>query len=93
MEQLQSSTDRTMSKAREIPERAEDIAADARVKLNETMQAWSRRASDAARYTDRAVQSNPWASVGVGFGVGVVFGALLAMAINSQQRNPLSRMM
>ncbi len=92
MEQLQSSTDRTMNKVREIPERAEDIATDARAKLNETMQAWTRRAGDAARYTDRAVQANPWTSVGVGFGVGVVFGALLAMAINTQ-RSAFSRMM
>ncbi len=89
MEPLQS-PDRTMNKVREIPERAEDIAADARVKLNETVQAMSRRASDAARYTDRVVQSNPWTSVGVGFGAGVLFGALLAMAINTQ-RSPLNK--
>ena len=90
MEQLQSTADRTVNKMREIPERAEDIATDARTKLNETVQQMSRRAGDAARYTDRVVQANPWMSVGVGFGAGVVFGALLAMAINSQ-RGMLSR--
>lgn len=90
MEQL-STTDRTMNKVRDIPERAEDIASDARTRLNDTVQQMSRRASDAARYTDRVVQANPWTSVGVGFGAGVVFGALLAMAINAQ-RSPFSRL-
>src|SRR5205085_9753555 len=88
MEQLH--TDRTLNKPRDIPARAEEIATDARVKLNETVQAVSGKARDAARYTDQVVQSNPWTSVGVGFGVGVVFGALLAMAINSQ-RSYISR--
>ncbi|MBV8031566.1 MAG: DUF883 family protein [Betaproteobacteria bacterium] len=91
MEPLQTQTDRTTSKMREIPARAEDIATDARAKLNETMQAWGSRAKDAARYTHEAVQANPWTSVGVGFGAGVVFGALLAMAINSQ-RSVISRL-
>jgi ElaB/YqjD/DUF883 family membrane-anchored ribosome-binding protein len=83
MEQLQ--TDRTVNKVREIPERAEDIALDARARLSETVQAVSTRAREAVHYTDQAVQANPWTSVGVGFGAGVVFGALLAMAINSQR--------
>ena len=83
MEQLQ--TDRTLNKMRDIPARAEDVAMDAKAKLNETVQAVSTRAKDAVRYTDQVVQSNPWTSVGVGFGAGVVFGAILAMAINSQR--------
>ena len=64
MEQLH--TDRTLNKPRDIPARAEEIATDARVKLNETVQAVSGRARDAARYTDQVVQANPWTSVGVG---------------------------
>ena len=83
MEQVQN--DRTMNKMRDIPARAEDVAMDARAKLNETVQAVSVRAKDAVRYTDQVVQANPWTSVGVGFGAGVVFGALLALAINSQR--------
>lgn len=87
MEQMNTGT---MSKPRDIPSRAEDIATDARAKLNDTVQAMSRRATDAARYTDQVVQSNPWTSVGVGFGVGVLVGALLAAAIGSQ-RSVISR--
>ena len=83
MEQMQN--DRTMSRMREIPARAEDVAMDARARLNETVQAVSGKAREAVRYTEQVVQSNPWTSVGVGFGVGVIFGALLAMAIHSQR--------
>lgn len=89
MEQLQ--TDRTLNKTRDIPARAEDVAMDAKAKLNETVQAVSTRAREAVRYTDQVVQANPWTSVGVGFGAGVVFGALLALALNSQ-RSMISRL-
>lgn len=90
MEQVQN--DRTMNKMREIPARAEDVAMDARAKLNETVQAVSGKAREAVRYTEHAVQANPWTAVGVGFGLGVVFGALLTMAIGSQQRGILHRL-
>ena len=81
----QPELDRTLSKAREIPSRAEDIASDARTRLNESVAAMSDKARYAARYADQRVQSNPWTAVGIGFGAGMVFGALLAMAISSQR--------
>ena len=83
MEQTQ--TDRTLNKMRDIPSRAEDVAEEARTKLDETMSAVSEKARYAVRMADRRVHANPWTAVGVGFGVGMVFGALLAMAINSQR--------
>ena len=83
MEQAQ--TDRTLNKMRDIPSRAEDMADDARTKLNDTLSAVTEKARYAMRYTDRQVQANPWTAVGVGFGAGMVFGALLVMAINSQR--------
>jgi ElaB/YqjD/DUF883 family membrane-anchored ribosome-binding protein len=89
MEQAQ--TDKALNKMRDIPSRAEDMTADARTRLNETVNAVSERARTAARYADQRVQSNPWTSVGIGFGVGVMFGALLAMAIGSTQRSMLDR--
>jgi ElaB/YqjD/DUF883 family membrane-anchored ribosome-binding protein len=70
---------------REIPSRAEEVAEDARSRLNETVSAVSEKARYAARITDQRVQANPWTAVGVGFGIGMVFGALLTMAINSQR--------
>jgi ElaB/YqjD/DUF883 family membrane-anchored ribosome-binding protein len=83
MEQAQ--TDRALNKMREIPSRAEDMTEEARSKLNDTMTAVTEKARYAARIADQRVQANPWTAVGVGFGAGMVFGALLAMAINSQR--------
>jgi ElaB/YqjD/DUF883 family membrane-anchored ribosome-binding protein len=89
MEQ-QPQTDRTLNKMREIPSRAEDVAYDARARLDQAVSNVSQRARDAAQYADRRVRANPWTAVGLGFGIGVVFGALLTMAVNSQ-RSVLSR--
>jgi ElaB/YqjD/DUF883 family membrane-anchored ribosome-binding protein len=83
MEQAQ--TDRTLNKMREIPSRAEDVAEEARSRLNDTVSAVSEKARYAVRIADQRVQANPWTAVGIGFGVGMVFGALLTMAINSQR--------
>ena len=91
MEQ-QPQTDRTLNKMRDIPARAEDVAYDARAKLNETVEQISGKAREYVRYADRRVQQNPWTSVGIGFGVGVIFGALVTMALNSQ-RSIIDRMM
>jgi ElaB/YqjD/DUF883 family membrane-anchored ribosome-binding protein len=91
MEQ-QPQTDRTLNKMRDIPARAEDVAYDARAKLNETVDQISGKAREYVRYADRRVQQNPWTSVGIGFGVGVLFGALITMAISSQ-RSVINRML
>jgi ElaB/YqjD/DUF883 family membrane-anchored ribosome-binding protein len=84
----------TMNKMRDIPSRAEDVTADARTRLNESVAAVSERARYAMRYADQHVHSNPWTAVGVGFGMGVIVGALLAMAIGTtQQRSYIDRIM
>jgi ElaB/YqjD/DUF883 family membrane-anchored ribosome-binding protein len=46
----------------------------------ETFQA----AREAAHYADRTVHENPWTSIGVGFGLGVVVGALIAIVARSR---------
>jgi ElaB/YqjD/DUF883 family membrane-anchored ribosome-binding protein len=93
MEQ-QTQTGSTLNKMRDIPIPAhvEDVAYDARAKLNETVEQISGKAREYARYADRRVQANPWTAVGISFGAGALFGALLAMAINSQ-RSVISRWM
>lgn len=50
------------------------------------------RAREAAQYADRQVHHNPWTAVGVGFGVGMIVGALVAMLAGSQ-RGGIERMM
>jgi ElaB/YqjD/DUF883 family membrane-anchored ribosome-binding protein len=90
MEQTQAGGS-TMNKMRDIPSRAEDVTADARTRLNESVAAVSERARYAMRYADQHVHANPWTAVGVGFGAGVIVGALLAMAIGTTQRSYVDR--
>ena len=90
MEQ-QTQTDRTLNKMREIPSRAEDVAYDARARLDQAVTTVSQKARDAAQYAHQQVRANPWTAVGIGFGIGVVFGALLTAVVNSQ-RSLLSRL-
>ncbi|OAI53831.1 hypothetical protein AYO46_00315 [Betaproteobacteria bacterium SCGC AG-212-J23] len=36
---------------------------------------------EATRYAKRSVRENPWTAVGISFGAGVVFGALITLAL------------
>ena len=56
----------------------------ARERFNETWDGVNEQARYAAEYADEAVRNNPWTSVGIGFGVGVVIGALIAIAAGSR---------
>jgi len=56
--------------------RAEDRWHEARSQISGTISNVTNRAKGVARYTHENVQSNPWTAVGVGFGFGVVLGAL-----------------
>jgi ElaB/YqjD/DUF883 family membrane-anchored ribosome-binding protein len=69
MEQMQS--ERIPSSVQEIPG------------ATETYQQARAMARDAAQYTDEVVRQNPWTSVGVGFGAGVLIGVLAAMCMRS----------
>jgi ElaB/YqjD/DUF883 family membrane-anchored ribosome-binding protein len=73
------------SNVQEMPGRGETLQ-QARVKLNETWDGVNEYARDAATYADESVRNNPWTFVGVGFGVGVVVGALIAIAASSRYR-------
>lgn len=57
----------------------EEIKSAARAALDETVAQVSEKSRQAARYTDRRVQENPWTAVGIGFGAGVMFGALVTL--------------
>lgn len=83
MEQTQA--EKIPSSVQDIPERGDTFQA-ARERLNETMAGVGKQARHAAQYADEAVHSNPWTSVGVGFGVGVLIGALIAIAASRGSR-------
>ena len=50
-----------------------------RERLNQTLDEVTARLQEAATYADEQVQSRPWAAVGIGFGLGVVMGALITL--------------
>jgi len=74
------------SNVQEVPGRAEALRM-ARERLNETLAGVNEQARHAAEYADETVRNNPWTSVGVGFGVGVVIGALIAIAAAGSSRS------
>jgi len=57
----------------------EEIKSDARAALDETVAQVTETSRQAVRYADRRVQENPWTAVGIGFGAGVMFGALVTL--------------
>ena len=84
MEPMQES--KIPSNVQEMPGRGETLQ-HARERLNETWTGVNEYARDAASYADETVRNSPWTFVGVGFGVGVVVGALIALAAGSRSRS------
>ena len=72
MEQLQA--EKIPSNVEEIPGRGETFTA-ARARFNEV-----------AHYADQQVRTSPWIAIGVGFGAGIVLGALIAFAAIPKRR-------
>ncbi len=65
---------------REFQEDADAAIQSAKRQLSEVLDGISERAREYGRLADEQVQANPWTAVGVGFGVGVAMGVLLAIA-------------
>ncbi len=61
-------------------EDAEDALLAAKRQFTEVMDGITERAREYGGYADQQVRQNPWTAVGVGFGVGIVMGALLMLA-------------
>jgi ElaB/YqjD/DUF883 family membrane-anchored ribosome-binding protein len=81
MEQIEAG--KIPGNVQEIPGRGETIQA-ARERLNEALAGVGERAKHAAEYADETVHNNPWTSIGVGFGIGVVVGVLVALGASSR---------
>jgi len=80
---METQFEKVPSNVQEVPGRAETLQA-AREKLNQTLSGVNEQARSVAQYADRAVHNNPWTSIAVGFGLGVVIGALVALAASSR---------
>ena len=65
---------------RDFQQEGEDAMQSAKRQLNDVLEGVSERAREYGRYADETVQQNPWTAVGIGFGVGIVMGALLMLA-------------
>ena len=85
MEPMQ--TEKIPSNVQEMPGQQEETLQNARERLNETLAAVKQRAGEACEYTDQVVRANPWSSIGVGFGVGNLVGALVTLAASSSRRS------
>jgi ElaB/YqjD/DUF883 family membrane-anchored ribosome-binding protein len=59
---------------RSLKQAGEDI----QNRLGEFWESSKEQAASCARTTDRTIRDNPWQSVGIAFGVGVLFGLLMA---------------
>lgn len=70
----------TTNDIRDYQQEQEDALQAAKRQLTDVLDTVSERAREYGRYADEQVQQNPWTAVGVGFGVGIVMGALLMLA-------------
>ena len=80
------------SNVEEMPSSTEDRLRNMRATMDQYMATASERAREAAAYADRHVQQNPWTAVGVGFGAGMIFGALVALLAAKSQHSVLDHM-
>ena len=80
------------SNVQEMPGSTEETLRSVREAMDEYMDAATERAREAAAYADRQVQQNPWTAVGIGFGVGMVFGALVTLLAANAQHSVLDHL-
>jgi ElaB/YqjD/DUF883 family membrane-anchored ribosome-binding protein len=79
------------SNVEEVPTSTEETLRNMRATMEQYMSTASERAREAAAYADRTVQQNPWTAVGVGFGAGMVFGALITLLAAKSNQSILDR--
>lgn len=75
---LKATSTLTGEKVQEVRARAEESLRQAKVRLSEVEEEAMRRAREIADAADEYVQENPWQSVGIAAGIGLVLGLLLA---------------
>ena len=75
---LKATSTLTGEKIQEVRARAEESLRQAKVRLSEVEEEAMRRAREVAEAADEYVRENPWQSVGIAAGVGLLVGLLLA---------------
>jgi len=84
-------TTKVPSSVEEVPTSTEERLRNMRQSVDQYMNTSSQRARQAAAYADRTVQANPWSAVGVGFGLGMVFGAMITLLASRPNPSMLDR--
>jgi len=75
---LRATSTQTGEKIQEVRARAEESLRQAKQRLSSLEDEALRRAREVADATDEYVRGNPWQSVGIAAGVGLLVGLLLA---------------
>jgi ElaB/YqjD/DUF883 family membrane-anchored ribosome-binding protein len=75
---LKATSTLTGEKIQEVRARAEESLRQAKVRLSAVEEEAMRRAREIADAADEYVHENPWQSVGIAAGIGLVIGMLLA---------------
>ena len=75
---LRATSTQTGEKIQEVRARAEESLRQAKERLSSLEDEALRRAREVADATDEYVRENPWQSVGIAAGVGLLVGLLLA---------------
>lgn len=75
---LKATSTLTGEKIQEVRARAEESLRQAKVRLSAVEEEAMRRAREVAHAADEYVHENPWQSVGIAAGIGLVVGLLLA---------------
>jgi ElaB/YqjD/DUF883 family membrane-anchored ribosome-binding protein len=75
---LRATSTQTGEKIQEVRARAEESLRQAKERLSSIEDEALRRAREVADATDEYVRENPWQSVGIAAGVGLLVGLLLA---------------
>lgn len=75
---LRETATQTGEKVQEVRARAQESLRNAKARLSEVQDAVVERTQEAAESADTYVRKNPWQSVGVAAGVGLLIGLLLS---------------
>lgn len=75
---LRATSAQTGEKIQEVRARAEASLRQARERLSEVEEEALRRARELADATEEYVRDNPWQSLGIAAGIGLVLGVLIA---------------